>query len=122
MRGLQWRSNFISLGIHVVQSELRHHLFFALRGLALIARRVTAAHIRVHAGVDVLRRTSAVSGRAHRVVRVGFAPNGIHREATALLVGRHHVHAMLKEGLVIAQAQAAIGPAHVPGGKGHHIR
>ena len=29
---------------------------------------------------------------------------------------------MLKEGLVIAQAQAAVCPAHVPGGKGHHIR
>ena len=106
----------------MLQGNLRHHLIHALRCLALIAGRVTAAHIRVHAGVDVLRRTSAVSGRTHRVVRVGFAPNGIHREATALLMRRHHVHAMLKEGLVIAQAQAAIGPAHVPGGKGHHIR
>ena len=106
----------------MVQSDLRQHQVATLCGPALVAGRVAAADVRVHAGVDVFRCALAIGGRAVWIVSVGFAPNRVYGEATALFVSRNQMHAVLKKRLRIRQPHAAIGPAHVPGSKRRQVR
>ncbi|MNZ78086.1 hypothetical protein D3C78_966490 [compost metagenome] len=85
----------------MVQGHLGQHLGAAGQGLALVAGRVAAAHVRVHAGVEVFLGAGAVAGGALRVVGARLAADGVEGEAAALLVGRHQVQAAAQEAFVV---------------------
>ncbi|MNY16540.1 hypothetical protein D3C86_1498080 [compost metagenome] len=70
-----------------MQDNLRQQLTRSTTSLALIPRRVTTTHVRVHTGVDHFRRI-------RRVTAVGITDR-VQRETQTLLMGGDEVPAVL---------------------------